>query len=131
LLVIPYLEQHLHPPPAIFQISIADKNELGKKAKGILSATFWKNGWLDAGCRQTSTEDFPYAKARRLMFDLLTIPHDALIRRIVDLRQSIPSDKAAKAFLASCCRNLRNVSVRVIFRHYLIEERCVFPCRNQ
>ena len=76
-------------------------NELDKKARKILFATFWKNGWIDAGCRQTSPEDFAYAKAQDLMFDPFSISHDALIRRIVDLRRNISPDKAAKAFLAS------------------------------
>lgn len=76
-------------------------NELDKKAKKILFATFWKNGWIDAACIHTSAADFTYAKARGLMFDPLSISHDALMRRLIDLRQSMPVDKAAKAFLCS------------------------------
>ncbi|MEQ5838282.1 hypothetical protein N0A02_02370 [Paraburkholderia acidicola] len=75
---------------------------IDKKAKKILFDFFWKNGWIDRGKRDAPQGDnFEYAKARRLMFDPLTISHDALIERIVGFTQHCPAGLPARAFLSS------------------------------
>jgi hypothetical protein len=76
-------------------------DRLDPKARKILFDTFWKNGWIDSAHRQTPPADFAYAKAHGLMFDPLTISHDALIARLDELKQRIPPHKAAQAFLCS------------------------------
>lgn len=76
-------------------------HELDPRARKILSATHWKNGWIDAAQRQTSADDLAYAKAQGLMFDALSIDHDGLVARVADLVQRTPPHKAAQAFLSS------------------------------
>lgn len=84
---------------------------IDKKAKKILFDTFWKGGgWVDSSQRKAPPEDFEYAKAQGLMFDPLTISHDALIERIVTLAQNVTADKAARAFL--CGLSTRRVDWR-------------------
>ena len=75
--------------------------QIDSRAKKILLDTFWSNGWIESCGWDTPAEDFEYAKAQGLMFDPLTISHDALIERIVGLVQDIPEGKPAKAFLSS------------------------------
>lgn len=76
-------------------------DRIDPKARKILFATFWKNGWIDGRHWHTPPADFAYAKAQGLMFDPLTISHDALIARLGELKQRIPPHKAAQAFLCS------------------------------
>ncbi len=74
---------------------------IDKRAKKILFSTYWKNGWIDSKLRSTPLDDFAYAKSKGLMFDPLDISHDQLIERIVLLKDGMPQEKPAAAFLSS------------------------------
>lgn len=74
---------------------------MDKKAKKILFATYWNNGWIDSKDRILSDEDFAYAKSQGLMFDPVSISHDECIDAIVKLVSEISKEKIAKAFLSS------------------------------
>lgn len=73
---------------------------MDKKAKHILFKTYWSStGWKQD--RQTEPEDFKYAKSKGLMFDPLTVSHDACVNRIIEITASITPEQVAKAFLSS------------------------------
>lgn len=75
---------------------------MDKRAKRILFHTYWSSkGWKEGAERQTSPEDFAYAKEKGLMFDPITISHDECVKRIVKLADTITMEQVAKAFLCS------------------------------
>nr|MBK7067216.1 hypothetical protein [Deltaproteobacteria bacterium] len=72
------------------------------RAKKILFDTFWSSkGWIDQGARHLSEADREHAKRHGMMFDPLTIGHDALAAETRRLVESIGLAKASAAFLAS------------------------------
>lgn len=72
------------------------------RAKKILFDRFWSpRGWIDEGARQTPAEDRAYAMRLGMMFDPVTTDHDALLSMLRDDAESISTDDAAGAFLAS------------------------------
>lgn len=74
---------------------------MDKKAKKILTTTFWSaQGWKKTPMSY-SGDDFEYAKAQHMMFDPLTITHDELIRRIRNLHQELTAERVGAAFLHS------------------------------
>lgn len=77
------------------------KSFMDKKAKQMLMKTFWSSqGWKERP-GQYSGADFEYAKSKGLMFDLLTIPHDEGVRKLVDYHNRISKEQVAAAFLHS------------------------------
>jgi hypothetical protein len=73
-----------------------------KKAKDILFKTYWTSaGWIDGENRQTTPEDFDYAREKGVMFDPLTITKSELISRLSKIIQEIPLTKITDAFLCS------------------------------
>jgi len=74
---------------------------LDKKAKRILMQTFWGAGGWKPGNRVFAGDEFEYARNCGLMFDPLTITHDELIGRIIELHESITLDQVSAAFLHS------------------------------
>ncbi|MBE0399892.1 hypothetical protein EI168_07170 [Halomonas sp. FME1] len=74
---------------------------MDKKAKKILFSTYWKNGWIDSKDRVLSGDNFEYAKSQGLMFDPISISHDACIEAIENLVSEISREKIAKGFLSS------------------------------
>ncbi len=84
----------LHSAPAL-----ATPDE---RAKKILFDTFWSSkGWIDQDARRLSEDDREYAKRHGMMFDPLTIAHDALATETRRLVESIGLATASSAFLAS------------------------------
>lgn len=74
---------------------------MDKKAKKILTATFWSAaGWKNRP-EVYAGEDFEYAKSKGLMFDPHTVTHDELIKRLRDLHQTVTKERVAAAFLHS------------------------------
>ncbi|MBP6834301.1 MAG: hypothetical protein KA978_26170 [Deltaproteobacteria bacterium] len=72
------------------------------RAKKILFDTFWSSkGWIDQGARHLSEADREHAKRHGMMFDPLTIGHDAIATENRRLVESIGLAKASAAFLAS------------------------------
>lgn len=72
------------------------------RAKKILFDTFWSSkGWIDRGARRLSEADREYAKRHGMMFDPLTIGHDAIAAETRRLVESIDLATASAAFLAS------------------------------
>ena len=75
---------------------------MDKKAKKILFQTYWSSkGWKMDEERQTSPEDFAYAKEKGVMFDPITISHDECVKRLVELAKSVSMEQVAKGFLCS------------------------------
>jgi hypothetical protein len=73
---------------------------MDKKAKKILFQTYWSSqGWKRD--RETSLEDFEYAKSKGLMFDSLTIKHEDLKKEIRELLKTVSIEKVVNAFLSS------------------------------
>lgn len=62
---------------------------MDKKAKRILLQTFWRSGGWKQGTRVFAGEKFEYARSCGLMFDPLTITHDELVARIIELHGRI------------------------------------------
>jgi hypothetical protein len=72
------------------------------RAKKILFDTFWSSkGWIDRDARHLSEADREYAKRHGMMFDPLTIGHDAIATETRRLVESIGLATASSAFLAS------------------------------
>jgi len=72
------------------------------RAKKILFDTFWSSkGWIDRDARQLSEADREHAKRHGMMFDPLTIGHDAIATETRRLVESIDLATASAAFLAS------------------------------
>lgn len=87
----------MQPPPAP-----SGPSGPNPRAKKILFDTFWSSkGWIDRDARQLSEADREYAKRHGMMFDPLTIGHDALATETRRLVESIEPAKASAAFLAS------------------------------
>ncbi len=74
---------------------------LDKKAKRILFATHWRNGWIDRNFRSIEPADFEYAKAHGLMFDPVTWQHDETLAALKQLCTPAFAQTVASAFLAS------------------------------
>jgi len=75
---------------------------MDKKARNILTKTYWSGkGWTDPKGRNVSAADFAYAKAKGVMFDLITLTHDQSIAAIKESLAKIAQDAVAKAFLSS------------------------------
>lgn len=74
---------------------------IDKKANKILLQFYWKNGWTDAKDRNLSKNDFEYAKSKGVMFDPISIDHDACVKATIDLRNQINISVICKAFLSS------------------------------
>jgi len=73
---------------------------MDKKAKNILFKTYWSaKGWKSD--RFTDPDDFNYAKEKGLMFDPLTISHDACVSKIIEIVNTITQEQVTKAFLSS------------------------------
>jgi len=119
-------------PPRTAAAKETALTQIDARAKKILFDTFWRGGWIEREGWYTPPEDFAYAKAQGLMIDPLTITHDTLIERIVDLVQGMPVEKPAKAFL--CSLSTRRVDwrsglaswhlARQIPRHGYQDRRC-------
>ena len=74
--------------------------EVDKKAKRILSSTYWEaSGWKRE--KSVTLEDFAYAKAHGLMFDPVSMSHDQCVEDVRALSLGIGPQKAARAFLSS------------------------------
>lgn len=72
------------------------------RARQILFDTFWSSkGWIDRDARHLSEADRDYAKRHGMMFDPLTIGHDAIAAETRRLVESIGLAKASAAFLVS------------------------------
>ncbi|WP_344006089.1 hypothetical protein [Isoptericola halotolerans] len=63
--------------------------------------TYWSNGWIDDGDRQTAPEDLAYAKDHGVMFDPVTWTHDESVSRIQRLRDTGLGSVVANGFVAS------------------------------
>ncbi len=75
---------------------------MDKKAKKILFQTYWSSkGWKMDEERQTTPEDFAYAKEKGVMFEPITITHDECVKRLVELAKSVSMEQVAKGFLCS------------------------------
>jgi len=74
---------------------------MDKKAKQILTKTFWQTGGWKSGPPVLQGEDFEYARSQGVMFDPLTITHDELVQRLHELHQRITLEQVSEAFLHS------------------------------
>lgn len=74
---------------------------MDKKAKQIVMKTFWSSKGWNSRPYHYSGPDFEYAKSKGLMFDPLTISHDACIKRIIDVHEKVTKEQVAAAFLHS------------------------------
>ena len=75
---------------------------MDKKAKDILFKTYWTSaGWIRDENRNTSSEDFEYAKEKGLMFEPLTISKAELWVELQKIIHLIPMTKVTDAFLCS------------------------------
>lgn len=74
---------------------------MDKKAKRVLLQTFWGSGGWKQGTRVFAGEEFEYARSCGLMFDPLTITHDELVARIIELHGRITLGQVSEAFLHS------------------------------
>lgn len=80
-------------------MNAATQEVMDEKAKKILVKAFWgSGGWKDG---TVSDEDFAFAKQHGLMFDPLTIKHDALVRRTIKARDAITLKDCGTAFVCS------------------------------
>ena len=73
---------------------------MDKKAKNILFKTYWSGGGWRAEPK-TEPQEFAYAKSQGLMFDPVSITHDACLTNVLNLAKHISSNKATRAFLSS------------------------------
>lgn len=95
--MVPPLVRTLLSPAAAAAFATPDA-----RAKKILFDAFWSSkGWIDRDARQLSEADHEYAKRHGMMFDPLTIGHDALAAETRRLVESVPLATASAAFLAS------------------------------
>jgi len=78
----------------------ADPDPIDAKAKQILLRTYWRSGgWIDDPVTEPAA--LAYAKDKRLMFDALTLSHDALVARAIAAREGVSQQRVALAFAAS------------------------------
>lgn len=92
---------------------------MDNKAKKILFNTYWSGkGWKEGADRQTSPEDFAYAKEKGLMFDPISISHDECVKRIVKLADVITMEQVTRAFL--CSLSTRRLDWRSAVSSYYI-----------
>lgn len=76
--------------------------DVDARAKEILFDTYWTpKGWRDRGDRPVSAADRAYAVQRGMMFEPLSITHDALLAALRDLARDVDPVAAAGQFLAS------------------------------
>ena len=64
----------------------------------LLKACWGAGGWKSG---DVSRADFEYARARGLMFDPLTVTHDAPVIRTIKIRDTLNTNDLARAFLGS------------------------------
>lgn len=89
---------------------------MDKKALKILTSTYWgAGGWKDDS--EVSQTDFEYARLHGVMFDPLTISHDALVSRTMKARDAVSLDDLCRAFLASL--SLRALHYRSAIASYM------------
>ncbi len=68
----------------------------------ILFDTYWSsNGWKSENERNTSPEDFAYAKNKGVMFDIYSIGHDEIITKLAKLVATLSLQRVSQAFLYS------------------------------
>lgn len=75
---------------------------MDKKALQILFQTYWSPaGWRDEHQRETSPEDFRYAKQAGVMFDPVVLTHERVVGWVLAVRAKVQAREVADAFLAS------------------------------
>lgn len=75
---------------------------MDRRALKILCDTFWSSsGWKRDSIRRLNTDDFLYAKSKRLMFDPVVLDHGNAVQRLTHLVSQITKRQVADAFLAS------------------------------
>jgi hypothetical protein len=75
---------------------------MDKRALKILHDTFWSSaGWKQQVRQGLKTEDFAYAKSKRLMFDPVALDHNNAVLRLTRLVKQVTARQVADAFLAS------------------------------
>ncbi|MCQ4085537.1 hypothetical protein [Saccharibacillus sp. JS10] len=83
---------------------------MDKKAKKILTSTFWSaQGWK-SNRPSYAGEDFEYAKSHGVMFDPLNKTHDELIEQITRIHTELTAEQVGDAFLHSL--STRRVELR-------------------
>ena len=91
------------------------------KAKRILFRTYWSNGWLPDGQRQTSLADFEYAKQHGVMFDPVSWTHDGSVDAVQQFREVEFGRAVAAGFVASL--SSRRLEWRSAFASWSMIER--------
>lgn len=92
------------------------------KAQKILFSTYWQaSGWIDAKNRSITAEDFAYAKEKGLMFDPVTLSHDAIIQRLHEVMVNISEKDLISAFLASL--SSRDLGLRSAIASYYLSQK--------
>lgn len=72
---------------------------MDKKAVRILMSAYWgSEGWRSG---KVSDADFEYARLHGVIFDPISLSHDALVRRTIKARDALNIDDLSRAFLAS------------------------------
>ncbi|WMW82040.1 hypothetical protein RF679_07065 [Undibacterium cyanobacteriorum] len=75
---------------------------MDKRALKILFDSYWSpQGWKPDAKRGPSSEDFAYAKSKRLMFDPIELNHDRILKQLSNSIERLNRRKVADAFLAS------------------------------
>ena len=72
---------------------------MDEKAKRILLTAYWGAGGWKSG--KVPKADFEYARDYGLMFDPISITHDELIERTIQIRDALTGHELARGLLAS------------------------------
>ncbi|WP_322924182.1 hypothetical protein [Paenibacillus campi] len=83
---------------------------MDKKARQILSKTFWSSSGWKSGAPVFAGTDFEYARDEGVMFDPITITYDELLQRLRTLHEALTIERISEAFVHSL--STRNVFMR-------------------
>lgn len=77
------------------------RQHIDARARQLLFAAHWKNGWVDGGMACLSAAEFAHGKAHGLMFDPVTLTHDECLAGIQAALAQLTQPLLARAFVSS------------------------------